>query len=46
MSSDACSLLPFSSGNIVDLVKRGFYTNQKIVRSDGFVVQAGPSIRS
>lgn len=32
---------PLTGGNIVDLVKRGFYTNQKIVRSDGFVVQMG-----
>lgn len=32
---------PVTSGNFVDLVKRGFYDNMKIQRSDGFVVQTG-----
>ena len=31
---------PVTGGNIVDLVKKGFYTGQTITRSDGFVVQA------
>ncbi|KAL3906027.1 MAG: hypothetical protein SGILL_009443, partial [Bacillariaceae sp.] len=29
------------TGNFVDLVKKGFYDNMKIQRSDGFVVQTG-----
>ena len=32
---------PVTSGNFVDLVKRGFYDNMPIQRSDGFVVQTG-----
>ena len=32
---------PVTSGNFVDLVSKGFYTNMKVQRSDGFVVQTG-----
>jgi len=32
---------PVTGGNFVDLVDKGFYTNMKIQRSDGFVVQTG-----
>jgi len=32
---------PVTSGNFVELVQKGFYTNMKIQRSDGFVVQTG-----
>jgi len=32
---------PVTGGNFVDLVEKGFYTNMKIQRSDGFVVQTG-----
>jgi len=32
---------PVTGGNFVDLVQKGFYTNMKISRSDGFVVQSG-----
>jgi len=32
---------PVTGGNFVDLVKRGFYDNMQIQRSDGFVVQTG-----
>lgn len=32
---------PVTGGSFVDLVKRGFYDNMKIQRSDGFVVQTG-----
>lgn len=32
---------PLTAGNFVDLVNQGFYTNMKIQRSDGFVVQTG-----
>ncbi|GFH44566.1 hypothetical protein CTEN210_01040 [Chaetoceros tenuissimus] len=32
---------PVTGGNFVDLVQKGFYTNMKIQRSDGFVVQTG-----
>lgn len=32
---------PVSAGNFVDLVQRGFYNNDSVVRSDGFVVQIG-----
>jgi len=32
---------PVTGGNFVDLVNKGFYTNMKIQRSDGFVVQTG-----
>ena len=32
---------PVTSGNFVELVDNGFYTNMKIQRSDGFVVQTG-----
>jgi peptidylprolyl isomerase len=34
-------LAPVTGGNFVDLVNKGFYTNMKIQRSDGFVVQTG-----
>ena len=34
-------LAPITGGNFVDLVSKGFYTNMKIQRSDGFVVQTG-----
>jgi len=30
-----------TGGNFVDLVSKGFYTNMKIQRADGFVVQTG-----
>lgn len=32
---------PLTSGNFVDLVKKGFYDGMAIQRSDGFVVQTG-----
>jgi len=32
---------PITAGNILDLVKRGWYNGLTITRSDGFVVQAG-----
>lgn len=32
---------PITGGNFVDLVKKGFYKNMAIQRSDGFVVQTG-----
>lgn len=32
---------PVTGGNFIDLVKRGFYDNMEIQRSDGFVVQTG-----
>mmetsp|Transcript_19260 Transcript_19260/g.32512 ORF Transcript_19260/g.32512 Transcript_19260/m.32512 type:complete len:463 (-) Transcript_19260:124-1512(-) len=32
---------PVTSGNFVDLVQKGFYTDMDIQRSDGFVVQTG-----
>tara|TARA_B110000971_G_scaffold184255_1_gene191938 strand:- start:101 stop:715 length:615 start_codon:yes stop_codon:yes gene_type:complete len=32
---------PLTSGNFVELVNDGFYSNMKIQRSDGFVVQTG-----
>eukprot|EP00607_Mallomonas_marina_P005553 CAMPEP_0182427378 /NCGR_PEP_ID=MMETSP1167-20130531/17126_1 /TAXON_ID=2988 /ORGANISM="Mallomonas Sp, Strain CCMP3275" /LENGTH=430 /DNA_ID=CAMNT_0024609571 /DNA_START=74 /DNA_END=1362 /DNA_ORIENTATION=+ len=32
---------PITAGNFVDLVKKGFYDNKPVTRSDGFVVQAG-----
>lgn len=32
---------PVTAGNFVDLVKKGFYDNMDIQRSDGFVVQTG-----
>jgi len=32
---------PVTSGNIADLVVKGFYNNKQITRSDGFVVQTG-----
>ena len=32
---------PISGGNFVDLVDKGFYTNMKIQRADGFVTQTG-----
>lgn len=32
---------PLSAGTFVDLVNKGFYDNSPILRSDGFVVQAG-----
>jgi len=32
---------PVTSGNFVELVDKGFYTNMAIQRSDGFVVQTG-----
>jgi len=32
---------PITGGNFVELVDNGFYTNMKIQRSDGFVVQTG-----
>mmetsp|Transcript_12868 Transcript_12868/g.27323 ORF Transcript_12868/g.27323 Transcript_12868/m.27323 type:complete len:470 (+) Transcript_12868:181-1590(+) len=32
---------PVTGGNFVDLVKKGFYDNMDIQRSDGFVVQTG-----
>lgn len=32
---------PVTGGNFVDLVKKGFYDNMNIQRSDGFVVQTG-----
>lgn len=35
---------PVTAGNFVDLVKRGFYDNMEIQRSDGFVVQTGDPV--
>ena len=32
---------PLTGGNFVDLIKKGFYNNKAITRSDGFVVQTG-----
>jgi len=32
---------PITGGNFVELVNNGFYTNMKIQRADGFVVQTG-----
>jgi len=32
---------PITGGNFVELVNKGFYTNMKIQRADGFVVQTG-----
>lgn len=32
---------PVTGGNFIDLVKKGFYDNMDIQRSDGFVVQTG-----
>lgn len=32
---------PISAGNFVDLVDKGFYNNIDVLRSDGFIVQAG-----
>ena len=32
---------PLTSGNFVDLVRKGFYDGMAIQRSDGFVVQTG-----
>ncbi|KAK4531896.1 hypothetical protein CCYA_CCYA10G2753 [Cyanidiococcus yangmingshanensis] len=32
---------PVTGGNFMDLVSRGFYDGLRIIRSDGFVVQAG-----
>eukprot|EP00193_Tetraselmis_chui_P009666 CAMPEP_0177771402 /NCGR_PEP_ID=MMETSP0491_2-20121128/11561_1 /TAXON_ID=63592 /ORGANISM="Tetraselmis chuii, Strain PLY429" /LENGTH=455 /DNA_ID=CAMNT_0019288925 /DNA_START=172 /DNA_END=1539 /DNA_ORIENTATION=- len=32
---------PITSGNFVDLVRKGFYNNMPIQRADGFVVQTG-----
>lgn len=32
---------PLTGGNVVDLVKKGFYNGLQISRSDGFVVQTG-----
>lgn len=32
---------PISAGTFVDLVSKGFYNDNDIVRSDGFIVQAG-----
>jgi len=32
---------PVTGGNFVELVNKGFYTNMKIQRADGFVVQTG-----
>lgn len=32
---------PITGGNFVELVSKGFYTNMKIQRADGFVVQTG-----
>lgn len=32
---------PVSAGNFVDLVNKGFYDKTDVVRSDGFIVQAG-----
>lgn len=34
---------PLTGGNFVDLVDKGFYTNMKIQRADGFVTQTGDS---
>ena len=35
------SKAPVTGGNFIELVKRGFYDNMDIQRSDGFVVQTG-----
>lgn len=32
---------PISAGNFVDLVTKGFYNGNAVMRSDGFIVQAG-----
>lgn len=32
---------PISAGNFADLVNKGFYNGTDVVRSDGFIVQAG-----
>ena len=32
---------PLTAGNFLDLVNKGYYTNKKIDRADGFVVQMG-----
>lgn len=32
---------PITAGNFVDLVNKGFYNDTDVVRSDGFIVQAG-----
>lgn len=32
---------PVTGGNFIDLVQKGYYTNKKIDRADGFVVQMG-----
>eukprot|EP00908_Phaeocystis_cordata_P010272 Transcript_21119.p1 GENE.Transcript_21119~~Transcript_21119.p1 ORF type:complete len:440 (-),score=200.53 Transcript_21119:143-1366(-) len=37
---------PLTSGNFVDLVRRGFYDGMKIQRSDGFVVQTGDAAQA
>ena len=34
---------PYTGGNFVDLVNKGYYNGRKIDRSDGFVVQTGDS---
>ena len=35
------SKAPVTGGNFIELVKRGFYDNMDIQRSDGFIVQTG-----
>lgn len=32
---------PISAGSFVDLVNKGFYNDNPVVRSDGFIIQAG-----
>lgn len=32
---------PITGGNIVDLVKKGFYNKRPVTRADGFVIQTG-----
>ncbi len=32
---------PITGGNFIDLIKKGYYNNKAITRSDGFVVQTG-----
>lgn len=32
---------PVSAGSFADLVSRGFYNNKDVIRSDGFIIQAG-----
>lgn len=32
---------PVSAGSFADLVSRGFYDNTDVIRSDGFIIQAG-----